>query len=111
MQPPNMVYKLTIIGGMVINLIWCYFWEVFVLDGLLFGRILPLYKERVRGPALPFEYLEEELKSKRGWPPIGDCKNNEIKIDIKTSTGGKDSEEKTMKSGGSGTFTGNIVDQ
>ena len=53
---------------------------MFVLDGLLFGRILPLYKERVRGPALPFEYLEEELKSKRGWPPIGDCKNNEIKI-------------------------------
>jgi hypothetical protein len=50
------------------------------LDELFFGRILPLYKERVRGPALPFEYLEEELKSKSGWPPIGDCKNNEIKI-------------------------------
>ena len=53
------------------------------MDELLFGRILPLYKERVRGPALPFEYLEEELKSKAGWPPIGDCKNNEIKIGIK----------------------------
>ena len=28
MQPPNLIYKLTLIGGMVINLIWCYFWEV-----------------------------------------------------------------------------------
>ena len=50
------------------------------MDELLFGKVLPLYKERIRGPALPFEYLEEELKSKAGWPPIGDCKNNEIKI-------------------------------
>ena len=58
---------------------FCNF-QVFVLDELFFSRLLPLYKERVRGPALPFEYLEEELKSKRGWPPIGDCKNNEIKI-------------------------------
>ena len=54
--------------------------QVFVLDELLFTKVLPWYKEHIRGPALPFEYLEEELKSKSGWPPIGDCKNNEIKI-------------------------------
>ena len=47
---------------------------------MLFTKVLPWYKENIRGPALPFEYLEEELKSKSGWPPIGDCKNNEIKI-------------------------------
>ena len=54
--------------------------QVYILDGIFFFKLLPLYKEHVRGPCLPFEHLEEELKSKSGWPPIGDCKNNEIKI-------------------------------
>jgi hypothetical protein len=53
---------------------------VFLLDGVLFARLLPWYKEHVRGPHLPFEHLDEELAGKAGWPPIGDCKNNEIKI-------------------------------
>ena len=46
----------------------------------MFARVLPWYKSHIRGPHLPFEHLEEELKGKSGWPPIGDCKNNEIKI-------------------------------
>ena len=54
--------------------------KVFFLDGLLFGRLLPIYKERLRGPHLPFEHLEEELKRKPGWPPVGHCKNNDSKI-------------------------------
>lgn len=54
--------------------------KVYFLDGILFKKVLPWYKYHVRGPHLPFEQLEEELRSKAGWPPIGDCKNNEIKI-------------------------------
>ena len=54
--------------------------QVYVVDALFFTHLLPWYKERIRGPSLPFERLEEELRGKSGWPPIGDCKNNEIKI-------------------------------
>ena len=50
------------------------------MDGILFAKILPWYKEHIRGPHLPFEHLEEELKCKPGWPPIGNCKNNDTKI-------------------------------
>lgn len=53
---------------------------MYFLDAVLFSRALPWYKDHVRGPHLPFEHLDEELRSKAGWPPIGDCKNNEIKI-------------------------------
>ncbi len=53
---------------------------MYFLDGILFAKALPWFKEHVRGPHLPFEHLDEELRSKAGWPPIGDCKNNEIKI-------------------------------
>ena len=54
--------------------------QVYIVDAVFFSHLLPWYKERVRGPHLPFERLEEELRGKSGWPPIGDCKNNEIKI-------------------------------
>ena len=54
--------------------------QAYFLDGVLFAKVLPWYKEHIRGPHLPFEHLDEELRSKAGWPPIGDCKNNEIKI-------------------------------
>lgn len=54
--------------------------QAYFLDGVLFARVLPWYKERIRGPHLAFEHIDEELRSKSGWPPIGDCKNNEIKI-------------------------------
>jgi len=50
------------------------------LDGILFAKVLPWYKRTIRGPHLPFEHLEEELKGKSGWPPIGDRKVNETKI-------------------------------
>ncbi len=56
------------------------FSKVYILDGIFFTYVLPWYKRSIRGPHLPFEHLEEELKGKSGWPPIGDCKNNEIKI-------------------------------
>lgn len=57
-----------------------------MLDGIFFFKLLPLYKQYFRGPTHPFEHLEEELKSKAGWPPIGDCKNNEIKIAVTLSS-------------------------
>ena len=53
---------------------------MYIVDAVFFTYLLPWYKERIRGPHLPFERLEEELRGKSGWPPIGDCKNNEIKI-------------------------------
>ena len=96
---PSMAYRGILVGIMFANFIFCYVWEVikylkemmpnakmtisekvFFLDGLLFGRLLPIYKERIRGPHLPFEHLEEELKRKPGWPPVGHCKNNDSKI-------------------------------
>ena len=100
--PESMNYKLTLLAIMAVSGVFCWIWEVsdnctptvndndfrmvsylcqvLVLDGICFFKLLPLYKQYFRGPSLPFEHLEEELKSKAGWPPIGDCKNNEIKI-------------------------------
>jgi len=80
--PESMNYKLTLLAIMVVSGVFCWIWEVLVLDGICFFKLLPLYKQYFRGPSLPFEHLEEELKSKAGWPPIGDCKNNEIKIAV-----------------------------
>jgi len=77
---PTLEYKLVLVFIMVANFLFCYIWEVFFLDGILFAKILPWYKEHIRGPHLPFEHLEEELKCKPGWPPIGNCKNNDTKI-------------------------------
>ena len=77
---PTLEYKLVLIFIMVGNCLFCYCWEVFFLDGLCFGKILPWYKEKIRGPHLPYEHLEEELKCKPGWPPVGNYKNNETKI-------------------------------
>ena len=44
MQPPNLIYKLTLIGGMVINLIWCYFWEVSKNDCGINDKIIIIYE-------------------------------------------------------------------
>ena len=54
--------------------------QVYFLDGLLFAKALPWYKQHIRGPHLPFEHLEQDLRNKSGWPPVGACKNNEAKI-------------------------------
>ena len=53
---------------------------MFFLDGILFAIVLPWYKEKIRGPHLPFELLEKELERKPGWPPVGTYKNNDTKI-------------------------------
>lgn len=85
--PPSMDFRLVIVGVMVFSCIFCYLWEIYFIDGVLFAKVLPWYKIHVRGPHLPFERLEEELRSKAGWPPIGDCKNNEIKIAVSMQSG------------------------
>ena len=54
--------------------------QIYFLDGLLFSKVLPFYKEKFRGPKLPFELLEQELKSNHNWPPVNGSKNNETKI-------------------------------
>ena len=77
---PTLEYKLILVCIMVANFLICYIWEVFFLDGVLFAKVLPWYKDHIRGPHLPFEHLEEELKCKPGWPPVGNCKNNDSKI-------------------------------
>lgn len=104
---PSTEYKIVLIFIMVANFIFCYVWEVYFLDGVLFAKVLPWYKEKIRGPHLPFEHLDEELKSKAGWPPIGDCKNNEIKIAVTVqsdggvgvSGGGVDQQTQTPSAG------------
>lgn len=94
---PTLEYKLVLVFIMVANFLFCYIWEVFFLDGILFAKILPWYKEHIRGPHLPFEHLEEELKCKPGWPPIGNCKNNDTKI--------------VMERDGKSSGNANVVDQ
>ena len=54
------------------------FVQIYFLDFLLFQKVLPWYKERIRGPNLEFEHLERELSNSSVWPPLG--KNNEVKV-------------------------------
>ena len=68
--------------------------QIYFLDGLLFSKVLPFYKEKFRGPHLPFELLEQELKSNHNWPPVNGSKNNETKIGMYT----KYLMSKTLKS-------------
>jgi len=56
--------------GMTVNFVFCYVWEIFVLDGLVFNTVLPWYKHNVRGPHLEFEHIEQELMSQSSWPPL-----------------------------------------
>ena len=54
---PTLEYKLILVCIMVANFLICYIWEVFFLDGVLFAKVLPWYKDHIRGPHLPFEHL------------------------------------------------------
>lgn len=73
---PFFEFQVIAVIGIVVNFLFCYFWEIFVLDGLIFQKILPWYKEHVRGPNLEFEHLERELANSPAWPPLG--KNNDV---------------------------------
>ena len=98
---PTLEFKLVLVFIMVANFIFCYVWEVlstlhyitlcassknefvlkvFFLDGILFAIVLPWYKEKLRGPNLPFQLLDKELSEKPGWPPVGSYRNNDAKI-------------------------------
>jgi hypothetical protein len=77
---PDMTYRYKLIAIMFVDFAFCYIWEIYFLDGLLFAKVLPFYKEKFRGPHLPFELLEQELKSNHNWPPVNGSKNNETKI-------------------------------
>lgn len=81
---PHYEFQIIAVIGIFINFLFCYFWEVYLLDGLLFQKVLPWYKEKVRGPNLEFEHLERELANSSVWPPLG--KNNDIKVGV-SSTG------------------------
>ena len=41
-QPPELIYKLTLIGSMVVNLLWCYIWEVMSNYYIKFRTLLSL---------------------------------------------------------------------
>jgi hypothetical protein len=41
-------------------------------------KVLPWYKEKIRGPNLEFEHLERELANSAVWPPLG--KNNDLAV-------------------------------
>jgi len=79
---PDMTYRYKLITIMFVDFAFCYIWEIYFLDGLLFSKVLPFYKEKFRGPHLPFELLEQELNSNHNWPPVNSGKNNETKIVI-----------------------------
>jgi len=51
----------------------------------MFQKVLPWYKEKIRGPNLEFEHLERELSNSSVWPPLG--KNNDVTLGL--SSGGK----------------------
>jgi len=75
---PRFEFQIIAVIGMIINFFFCYIWEVFFLDVFLFQRVLPWYKENIRGPNLEFEHLERELSNSSVWPPMG--RNNEINL-------------------------------
>lgn len=75
---PHFEFQVIAVIGILVNFAFCYIWEIYILDGLLFRHVLPWYKERIRGPNLEFEHLERELANSSGWPPLG--KNNDIKL-------------------------------
>jgi len=82
---PHFEFQIIAVIGIFINFLFCYFWEIYFLDGLLFQKVLPWYKKEIRGPNLEFEHLERELSNSSVWPPLG--KNNDIKVGV--SGGGK----------------------
>jgi len=67
---PSFSFRLIIVAVMVFDGLFCYMWETYFLDGFLFAKVLPWYKAHIRGPSLPFEHLEEELRSREAWPPV-----------------------------------------
>merc|ERR1711892_345157 len=80
---PHFEFQIIAVIGIFINFLFCYFWEVYLLDGFLFQKVLPWYKEKIRGPNLEFEHLERELSNSSVWPPLG--KNNDIKVAVTKS--------------------------
>jgi len=73
---PHFEFQLVALLGIFVNFIFCYIWEIYILDGLMFQKVLPWYKSKIRGPNLEFEHLERELTNSRAWPPLG--KTNQI---------------------------------
>jgi len=81
---PHLEFQIIAVIGIIINFIFCYFWENFLLDRIMFQKVLPWYKEKIRGPNLEFEHLERELVNSSVWPPLG--KNNEMTIVAKSKS-------------------------
>jgi len=71
---PSFQFQVIAVIGMLVNFVFCFIWEMYVLDGIFFQKVLPWYKENIRGPHLEFEHLEHELMSCSSWPPLD--KNN-----------------------------------
>merc|ERR1712062_443217 len=81
---PQLDFQMIAVIGILVNFIFCYVWEVYFLDCLLFQKVLPWYKEKIRGPNLEFEHLERELVNSSVWPPLG--KNNKMTIVAKSKS-------------------------
>jgi len=77
---PHFEFQVIVVIGMLINFLFCYVWEIYILDGFIFLKVLPWYKKNIRGPNLPFEHLEQELSNSSVWPPM--CKNNQTELDM-----------------------------
>ncbi|XP_023320447.1 probable cation-transporting ATPase 13A3 [Eurytemora carolleeae] len=76
---PHFEFQVIAVIGIFVNFCFCYLWEIYVLDGFLFQKVLPWYKDNVRGPNLEFEHLEKKLASNPSWPPIGEISTNKEK--------------------------------
>merc|ERR1719340_187765 len=51
---PHIEFQIITVIGIIINFIFCTFWENFLLDRIMFQKVLPWYKEKIRGPNLEF---------------------------------------------------------
>merc|ERR1719412_3398065 len=80
---PQLDFQMIAVIGIIVNFIFCYVWEVYFLDCLLFQKVLPWYKDKIRGPNLEFEHIEKELSNSSVWPPLG--KNNDLKVGVQSA--------------------------
>lgn len=65
---PYLDYHLLLYAFSLANFIFCYIWEKFLIQELIFAKVMPFIRQ-LRGPIYFFEKLEEELRNKN-WPPV-----------------------------------------
>ncbi|CAG2100663.1 unnamed protein product [Medioppia subpectinata] len=62
-------FKLILFTISIANFIFCYVWEVVILQGIVFNWFLPKMRS-IRAPIHPYEKIELEMQSSDSWPPV-----------------------------------------